>query len=75
MDLFNSSEIPPPKPTSLAHTSLSSRMRPQNLNEIRGQDHLLGTGCLLRRAIDADRFNSIIFYGPPGCGKLLWQKS
>ena len=70
MDLFNSSEIPPPKPTSLAHTSpLSSRMRPQNLNEIRGQDHLLGTGCLLRRAIDADRFNSIIFYGPPGCGK------
>ena len=70
MDLFNSSETPISKSASLTNTSpLSSRMRPQNLDEIIGQDHLLAEGCLLRRAINADRFNSLIFYGPPGCGK------
>lgn len=70
MDLFNSSETPIAKSASSTYTSpLSSRMRPQNLDEIIGQDHLVAEGSLLRRAIDADRFNSLIFYGPPGCGK------
>jgi len=48
---------------------LAARMRPRNLEEVTGQDHLLGPGCLLRRAIQADRLGSMIFYGPPGCGK------
>ena len=49
---------------------LADRMRPQNLDEIIGQDHIIGEGRLLRRAIQADRlFSSIILYGPPGTGK------
>ncbi len=48
---------------------LASRMRPQTLDEIVGQDHILGESKLLRRAIEADRFTSLIFYGPPGTGK------
>lgn len=44
-------------------------MRPQNLAEVAGQKHILGEGTLLRRAIEADRFSSLIFYGPPGTGK------
>jgi putative ATPase len=49
---------------------LADRMRPQTLDEILGQDHIIGEGRLLRRAIQADRlFSSIILYGPPGTGK------
>lgn len=48
---------------------LARRIAPRNLDEIRGQEHILGPGKLLRRAIDADRLTSIILYGPPGCGK------
>lgn len=48
---------------------LAARMRPQTLEDIVGQDHILGEGKLLRRAIEADRLSSIILYGPPGCGK------
>ena len=49
---------------------LADRMRPQTLDEIVGQDHIIGKGRLLRRAIQADRlFSSIILYGPPGTGK------
>ncbi len=48
---------------------LASRMRPRSLAEIAGQQHILGEGKLLRRAIEADRFASLIFYGPPGTGK------
>ena len=49
---------------------LADRMRPQNLDDILGQDHIIGEGRLLRRAIQADRlFSSIILYGPPGTGK------
>ncbi|MCL1814963.1 MAG: AAA family ATPase [Treponema sp.] len=44
-------------------------MRPQTLDEVIGQDHIVGPGRLLRRAIQADRLSSIIFYGPPGTGK------
>jgi len=44
-------------------------MRPASVEEVVGQDHILGPGKLLRRAIDADRLGSIILYGPPGCGK------
>jgi putative ATPase len=48
---------------------LAARMRPRNLDEYVGQGHILGKGKLLRRAIEADRFTSLIFYGPPGVGK------
>ena len=48
---------------------LSVRMRPRNLTEYVGQEHILGQGKLLRRAIEADRISSLVFYGPPGCGK------
>jgi putative ATPase len=48
---------------------LAARMRPRSLEEIAGQDHIVGEGKLLRRAIEADRLGSIILYGPPGCGK------
>lgn len=48
---------------------MAARMRPQKLEEIVGQQHILGEGKLLRRAIEADRLGSIILYGPPGCGK------
>lgn len=48
---------------------LASRMRPKNLEEFIGQNHIIGHGRLLRRAIQADQLSSIIFYGPPGSGK------
>jgi putative ATPase len=49
---------------------LASRMRPRTLEEFVGQDHIIGPGKPLRRAIEADRlFSSILFFGPPGTGK------
>lgn len=48
---------------------LAERMRPQTLSEFIGQEHIVGEGSLLRRAIAADRLGSCIFYGPPGTGK------
>ncbi|MFH0908234.1 MAG: replication-associated recombination protein A [bacterium] len=70
MDLFEQAEdrdnrvepasTPPP---------LATRMRPQALEDVVGQDPILGPGKLLRRAIEADRLGSLILYGPPGCGK------
>ena len=51
------------------HAPLAYRMRPRTLEEVLGQDHLLGEGKLLRRTILADRLTSLIFYGPPGSGK------
>ncbi len=48
---------------------LAERMRPQNISEYIGQRHLLGEGCLLRRAIEEDKLFSMIFWGPPGSGK------
>lgn len=51
------------------HEPLASRMRPRTLDEYIGQDHIVGKGRLLRRAIAADQLTSVIFYGPPGTGK------
>jgi len=48
---------------------LATRMRPRSLEELVGQEHILGPGKLLRRAIEADRLPSVIFSGPPGSGK------
>jgi len=48
---------------------LAARMRPRTLDEFVGQQHIVGPGRLLRRAIQADQLSSVIFYGPPGTGK------
>lgn len=48
---------------------LAARLRPQTLDEIVGQQHLLGPGMVLRRLIESDRISSMIFWGPPGVGK------
>ena len=48
---------------------LASRMRPRTLEEVVGQQHIIGKGRMLERAIRADKLTSVIFYGPPGTGK------
>ncbi|EHQ59318.1 ATPase AAA [Paenibacillus dendritiformis C454] len=64
MDLFSYQEKRDPGMRLLA-----DRMRPRNLDEYIGQEHIVGPGRLLRRAIEGDRISSILLYGPPGCGK------
>ena len=59
MDLFDNRRKSP----------LADRMRPRNLDEFIGQEHIVGKGRLLRRAIESDTLQSSIFFGPPGCGK------
>ena len=53
---------------------LASRMRPVTLEEVVGQEHIIGRDKLLYRAIKADKLSSIIFYGPPGTGKTTLAK-
>lgn len=53
---------------------LASRMRPTTLDEVVGQEHIIGKDKLLYRAIKADKLSSIIFYGPPGTGKTTLAK-
>lgn len=53
---------------------LASRMRPSTLDEVVGQQHIIGKDKLLYRAIKADKLGSIIFYGPPGTGKTTLAK-
>ena len=65
MDLFDRS-----RERLLAEQApLAARMRPRSLEEFVGQEQILGPGRLLRRAIESDQLSSLIFYGPPGCGK------
>ena len=52
-----------------SESPLASRMRPTSLEEVVGQQHIVGKDKLLYRAIKADKLSSIIFYGPPGKGK------
>ena len=65
MDLFNNETVKEP---------LAYRMSPRNINEYVGQEHILGEGKLLRRAVEADRITSLILYGPPGTGKTALAK-
>ncbi len=53
---------------------LASRMRPETLDEVVGQKHIIGSDKLLYRAIKADKISSVIFYGPPGTGKTTLAK-
>ncbi|MGB0185277.1 MAG: AAA family ATPase, partial [Opitutales bacterium] len=61
-------DSPEASPVS-THRPLAVRMRPRDLSEVLGQEHLLASDCLLPRLVKADNFGSLIFYGPPGCGK------
>ncbi|WP_202080173.1 AAA family ATPase [Caldalkalibacillus salinus] len=69
MDLFSYTQDNQPTQGPLAY-----RMRPQTLDEVTGQDHILGPGKLLRRSIEADQLSPMIFYGPPGTGKTTLAK-
>ena len=53
---------------------LADRLRPKNLEEFVGQDHIIGQGKFLSRLIKSDRVNSLLFYGPPGVGKTTLAK-
>ena len=53
---------------------LAARMRPRTLEEVAGQEHIIGRDKLLYRAIKADKISSVIFYGPPGTGKTTLAK-
>ena len=70
-DLFGTPEPLPPamEPGKSAHQPLAARMRPRRLSEVVGQGHLLQPGSLLPRLVAQNRFGSLLFYGPPGCGK------
>ncbi len=70
MDLFDYM-----RENSLEKTApLASRMRPRTLDEVVGQEHIIGRDKLLYRAIKADQLRSVIFYGPPGTGKTTLAK-
>ena len=76
-DLFSQSQAKPGSQNDTGEESsqshkyepLAARMRPRTLAEYVGQGHILAPGKLLRRAIEADRIQSLIFFGPPGTGK------
>ena len=70
MDLFEyMSEVKKEKESPLA-----SRLRPETLEEVVGQKHIIGKDKLLYRAIKADKLSSILLYGPPGTGKTTLAK-
>lgn len=62
-------EAPAPAPKDSSHQPLAARMRPRSLVEVVGQDHITRAGSLLPQLIATNRFGSLLFYGPPGCGK------
>jgi len=64
-----SAAVTPLTAQSTAHQPLAARMRPRRLAEIVGQEHILKAGNLLPRLIASNLFGSLLFYGPPGCGK------
>lgn len=70
MDLFEYME----KQNKQKESPLASRLRPETLEEVVGQQHIIGKDKLLYRAIKADKLSSIIFYGPPGTGKTTLAK-
>ena len=70
MDLFDYMR----ETTKEKESPLASRLRPTTLDEVVGQQHIIGKDKLLYRAIKADKLNSVIFYGPPGTGKTTLAK-
>lgn len=75
MDLFDSDpDIGQMKQSEGQVDPLAYRMAPRSIDEYVGQEHIVGKGKLLRRAIEADRISSLILYGPPGTGKTALAK-
>ncbi len=75
MDLFDSDpDIGQKKQSEGQVDPLAYRMAPRSIDEYVGQEHIVGKGKLLRRAIEADRISSLILYGPPGTGKTALAK-
>ena len=70
MDLFDFMR----EKNSKSESPLASRMRPTTLEEVVGQEHIIGKDKMLYRAIKADKLGSVIFYGPPGTGKTTMAK-
>ena len=70
MDLFEYAR----SNTMKKEAPLASRIRPRTLDEVVGQQHIIGKDKMLYRAIKADKLGSIIFYGPPGTGKTTLAK-
>lgn len=70
MDLFDYMK----EQTLENESPLASRLRPTTLEEVVGQEHIIGKGKLLYRAIKADKLGSVLFYGPPGTGKTTLAK-
>ena len=70
MDLFEYAR----SNTMKKEAPLASRIRPRTLDEVVGQQHIIGKDKLLYRAIKADKLGSVIFYGPPGTGKTTLAK-
>lgn len=75
-DLFPPPATPrtEPSPEQLHHQPLAARMRPRTLADIAGQAHLTRPDGLLVRLIKSNRFGSLLFYGPPGCGKTSFAE-
>ena len=71
MDLFSYARE---KNSEKQEAPLAARMRPKTLDEVVGQEHILGEDKMLTRAIRADKLRSVIFYGPPGTGKTTLAK-
>jgi putative ATPase len=69
MDMFDKQKKQEEQQQQIKHAPLATRMRPNDLSGFVGQEHIIGKGRVLRRAIEADRIPSMIFWGPPGCGK------
>src|SRR5258708_11352169 len=69
MSLFSKLPQPIEPDVPLAHQPLAERMRPRTLDEVVGQEKLLGPGKPLRVQIENDDLGSMLFWGPPGCGK------
>jgi putative ATPase len=80
-DLFGTDEPAPVTPEGRtpaaagSHQPLAARMRPRSLAEIVGQEHLTQAGSLLPRLVASNRFGSLLFYGPPGCGKTSFAEA
>ncbi len=67
--LFDEKPAAPEAEGGPAYSPLAARLAPKNIEDFSGQEHILGEGKLLRRAIESDNLKSAVFFGPPGAGK------
>ena len=74
MAALDPGDLTEPKSAGAASEPLAARMRPRTFQEFVGQEHVIGSGKVLRRSIEHDRLTSIILWGPPGVGKTTLAK-